>query len=545
MRVKHGIEQVRRHAETSPAHGAIECGGLTITYRELVERLDRRQAELASVVRPGVPFVIDRPRSPEFVVDFLAVLALGGVAVPIDPRLPAGRRAILERHLTVGETHEDGAYVFFTSGSTGTPKPVLGSAAALRHFLDWQVAEFGIGAPDRVAFLTALSFDVMVRDVMLPLWAGGTLVIPEPGEAEAPEDVVAWLTRRRISVVDVVPSVARSWLRYGAAPCPSVRTVFFAGEPLTGALVEQWHATFPATRVRVNFYGTTETTLPKVYKRLRRIEPTGGLLPVGKPVPGATFTLAETGEIVLVSRYSSHGYLGLPEETSARFTRLAGGETAYRTGDLGRLDDAGDLLVVGRGDDEVKVNGVRIHPAEVAASIRAGGEVHDVFVTSGPLTAYVVPVRAPFDASAVRRDLMAVVPPAMVPARFVAVPALPQLPNGKVDRAALHRLDAAPPDTPPVPPSGELECWVAAQWAELFGTSDVGANDDFFACGGDSITAMQLAARIRHDFGVALSVRAVFANATVALLAQEIADRQLAETDPDELLELLARVERS
>nr|BFE74427.1 hypothetical protein GCM10020092_077280 [Actinoplanes digitatis] len=396
-----------------------------------------------------------------------------------------------------------------------------------------------------MAFLTALSFDVMVRDVMLPLWAGGTLVIPAPGEAEAPEAVVAWLTRRRISVVNVVPSVAWSWLRYGAAPCPSVRTVFFAGEPLTGVLVEQWHETFPATRVRVNFYGTTETTLPKVYKRLRRFESTSGLLPVGKPVPGAGFTLAETGEIVLVSRYSSHGYLGLPEETAARFTRLAGGETSYRTGDLGRLDDAGDLLVVGRGDDEVKVNGVRIHPAEVAASIRAGGEVHDVFVTTGPLTAYVVPVRVPFDDAAVRRDLMAVVPPAMVPSRFVAVPALPQLPNGKIDRAALHRLDVAAPDAVHVRPSGELERWVAAQWTELFGTPDVGAADDFFLLGGDSITAMQLAARIRRDFGVALSVRNVFANPTVALLAQEIADRQLAQIDPAELLELLAQAERS
>jgi hypothetical protein len=183
MRAKHGIGRIRQFAETSPAHGAIECGGLTITYRELADRLDRRQAELAPVVRPGVPFVIDRPRSPEFVVDFLAVFALGGVAVPIDPQLPAGRREILERHLTPGAVDEDGAYVFFTSGSTGTPKPVLGSAAGLAHFLDWQVAEFGIGAPDRVAFLTALSFDVMVRDVLLPLWAGGTLVIPAAASA--------------------------------------------------------------------------------------------------------------------------------------------------------------------------------------------------------------------------------------------------------------------------------------------------------------------------------------------------------------------------
>ena len=537
MRVTDGIERIRRFAETSPAHGAIECGGLTITYRELAERLDRRQAELAGAVRPGVLYVIERPRSPEFVVDFLAVLALGGAAVPIDPDLPPGRRAVLRAQLTAAEVATDGAYVFFTSGSTGAPKPVLGSAAALRHFLDWQVAEFGIGPADRVAFLTALSFDVLVRDLMLPLWAGGTLVIPAPGEADGPEAVVAWLARRRISVVDVVPSVARSWLRHGTAPCPSVRTVFFAGEPLTGALVEQWHTTFPGTRVRVNFYGTTETALPKVYKRLRRIEPTSGLLPVGQPVPGGGFTVTETGEIILVSRYSSHGYLGRP---SARFSRLPGGETAYRTGDLGRLDEAGDLVVVGRLDDEVKVNGVRIHPAEVAASIRAGGEVDDVFVTGAPLTAYVVPRRRPFDATAVRGKLLTLAPPAMMPARFIAVDALPQLPNGKVDRVALGRLDGPPPAEPPAP-DGEGERWVAAQWDELLGA----AGDDFFGRGGDSITAMQLVARIRRDFGVTLSVRTVFANPTVARLAREIDDRRPAATDPAEMLELLARVERS
>jgi aryl carrier-like protein len=114
------------------------------------------------------------------------------------------------------------------------------------------------------------------------------------------------------------------------------------------------------------------------------------------------------------------------------------------------------------------------------------------------------------------------------------------LPNGKVDRAALGRLDVPPPAAPPAP-DGELERWVAAQWAELLD----GAGDDFFGSGGDSITAMRLVARIRRDFGVTLPVRTVFANPTVAGLALQIGDRQQAATDPAEMLELLARAEQS
>src|SRR5262249_23531233 len=124
------------------------------------------------------------------------------------------------------------------------------------------------------------------------------------------------------------------------------------------------------------------------------------------------------GEVVLVSRHASHGYVGLPDDTRARFVDLGGGLTAYRTGDLGRLDHTGELTVLGRADDEVKINGVRIHPAEVASAIRATGLVADAFVTAHghTLTAYVVPARGSgLDPAELREDLSASMPPAMIP----------------------------------------------------------------------------------------------------------------------------------
>jgi amino acid adenylation domain-containing protein len=562
------------NAMTAGAATAIEHGSRSITYASLAEQLDVRCSDLSDVVKSGVFVALEHRRSIEFVVDFLAVLRLGGVPVPIDPDLPARRRATLLGLVPAGvslgrtttiarspgtdapalasDAAADGAYVFFTSGSTGTPKPVLGSASALRFFLEWQSAEFDLGPRDRVGFLTALSFDVAVRDIFLPLWIGATLVIPEDHDAESPETTVSFIDRKNISVVNVVPSVARGWLRYGRARCDSLRTVFFAGEPMTAGLLDEWHTMFPRTRLRVNFYGTTETTLPKVYRRLGSSEEAGGNLPAGRPLPGTRTCLIEpgrafgadlvraaldrspeAGEIVLVSRHAGHGYVGMPVSTAARFVDLGGGVTAYRTGDLGRVDEHGELVVIGRADDEVKINGVRLHPAEVAAAIRGAGQVRDVFVTApaerGPrLIAFVVPAGGRgLDVVELRRLLLATLPPAMIPTRFVELAELPALPNGKIDRNALRALAGqAPPESRFRAPEGDVERRLATQWAELFGRGAVSTTDDFFDLGGDSLSAMQLASRIRRDHGVSLSAREILAAPTITALSAVITDRR-------------------
>ncbi|MFD1546286.1 AMP-binding protein, partial [Nonomuraea guangzhouensis] len=390
------VDRIYLHAVTRPTQVALECGTRSLTYAALAGRMEERVGTLSGSVGPGTFTAIERRRSIEFVVDFLAVLALDGVPVPLDPDLPDRRKETLLDLIRPGVVLRDGvaipgvvsrdaaepsgpgepglgepgttavadgAYVFFTSGSTGRPKPVLGSAAALTSFLAWQCAEFGVEPGDRVAFLTALSFDVAVRDVFLPLWAGATLVIPALREADSPEATVAWLRHSRVSVVNAVPSVARGWLRHCRTQCESMRTVFFAGEPLEAALLGEWQLVFPGTRTRVNLYGTTETTLPKIWKRLPVSERLTGNLPAGGPVPQTRFCLidpagpfdaalvraalrnpAAEGEIVLVSPYTGHGYVGMPEETAARFADL-GGVTAYRTGDLGRVSDDGELVV--------------------------------------------------------------------------------------------------------------------------------------------------------------------------------------------------------
>jgi acyl carrier protein len=289
-------------------------------------------------------------------------------------------------------------------------------------------------------------------------------------------------------------------------------------------------------------------------------------VPAGRPVPGTRYCFLDreaqldaptvraalehgpaSGEIVIVSRACSHGYLGMPQENAARFADLGDGVTAYRTGDLGRVDDDGDLVVIGRVDDEVKINGVRVHPAEVTRAIRAHPAVTDGFVIATPgdepsLTAYVVGdgVSVP----QLRRDLMDILPLAMIPARFVTVPRLPTARTGKVDRAALVALaEEGARGNGFVAPSGDVERWLADRFSELLGVDGVSARDDLFALGGDSIAAVRLAARVRDELGVDLSPRDVFAAATIADLAAAIVDRQLLAADPDDLLAALDALE--
>ncbi|MGA8116408.1 MAG: AMP-binding protein, partial [Actinocatenispora sp.] len=415
---QHLVELIRSHADRPEPATALVHGDRSVGYRELGALIDERASALRAGGAGGTFVAIERRRSADYVLDYLSVLAVGGTVVPLDPDVPAERRAtfldltrpefvLRESGLVelagdpLRQVPGDAAFIYFTSGSTGLPKPVLGSATALRSFLDWYGPEFGVGPHDRFGFVAGLSFEASLRDIFPPLAAGATLVIPADDETGSPEATVDWLARNEISVVTTVPSVARGWLRHGRTTCPSVRAAFFVGEPLARDVVNGWHATFPRTTVWVNSYGSTESGQATIYHRVTPGEDSIERVPAGRPVPGTRYCLIDrestldadlvrarlaepppSGEVVIVSRACSHGYLGLPAENAARFADLGDGVSAYRTGDLGRVDENGDLVVIGRVDDEVKINGVRVHPAEVLRAVRTHPAVGDAFVTA-------------------------------------------------------------------------------------------------------------------------------------------------------------------
>ena len=551
---------------------------------------------MAAGAGPGRVVAVSGTRSPELIAGLLGVFLSGGVLLILDRKLPEARlRVMLEEAkpgclIYAGEARpedewlwalesfavvtvqagaeaprkpasgepaalfplpapDDPAYVFFTSGTTGRPKAVLGRQKGLSHFLTWQRETFGIGPGDRAAQLTGLSFDVVLRDIFLPLTSGATLCLPDE-EDFSPERILDWLGEQAITVLHTVPTLASAWL--GAARpgsgADSLRWTFFAGEPLLGHVVERWRARFPRTGV-VNLYGPTETTLAKCFYRVPD-SPGEQVQPVGAPLPQTQALilaggerqcgLGEVGEIVVRTPFRSLGYLNNPEENRLRFRpnpfRDDAGDLLYFTGDRGRYRLDGTLEILGRLDEQVKVRGVRVEPAEIRAALgrypgvwESAALVREVRPGDHRLVAYLVLLPgAVFDHEALRRHLRGELPEAMVPSTFVTLDALPLTPNGKLDRRALarHAVEMPAAGGEPRAPRTPVEEIVAAVVSEVLGHEGTGPDDNFFQLGGHSLSGVQVVSRLRQALQVDLPLRVLFEAPTIAGLAAEIERRR-------------------
>jgi amino acid adenylation domain-containing protein len=540
-------------AAGQPAAVAVEHGDCQVSYGELVAGVRDAGAAVAQVAARGEVVAVDGRPGPGLVMAAAGVMATGRVLLLLDPELPPARRETLLREsraaaiatvcegdVTSVARHgpqaqrlvnlaDDAAYVFFTSGTTGTPRAIVGRSTALAHFLRWEAQHVGLGRGDRVAMLTALGFDVVLRDIFGPLVAGATLVIPETQLLDS-ADVPVWLDDRRISLVHAVPTLAASWLAAMDRPAAhSPRVVLFAGEPLTGALVNRWRTRFPGTQRIVNLYGPTETTLAKCAFDVPD-PPLPGIQPLGTPLPGTcVFVIGddgrpvpdgESGQLAIETVHRSAGYLNSPEETRRRFVDLpdgASGQVVFLTGDRGHWSTDGLLQIEGRLDDQVKIRGVRVEPAEVTAVLQAHPAVADAAVlVVGPgsvdavLAAFLVLERGhDIQPAALRAHVAGLLPATFVPATVRVIDRLPTTPNGKVDRERL-RAWSAEVATPAASPRTDTEQQLEGIWCEVLGLAGVRDDDDFFVLGGHSLTAARMLSRIRQDLGLELPLSALF-----------------------------------
>ncbi|WP_081952456.1 non-ribosomal peptide synthetase [Kitasatospora phosalacinea] len=534
----------------------------TVSYSQLFDRSTGVASELRSlgVGNGDVVGIIGR-RSAAVVAAVLGTWMSGAAVMLIDEALPAVRR---ETMLGTGPVRavadctdaprircslrpgaapapalhdRDHAYVAFTSGSTGTPKAIVGSHTGLSSFLRWQSEEFGVGPGDRFAHLTNLSFDVWFRDALTPLVSGATLCVPDQLHLDA-AGALDFLRGERITALHLVPSLGKVWTAAaaGAAPVPSVRHAFFAGEPLDSELVRRWREYFPGCEV-VNLYGPTETTLAQHFHRVPA-DPRPGVQPVGRNLPGSrSFVLDEqrrvcgpgaVGEIHIAAEHPSHGYL-VDGRIVAPFVAIeVDGErlSAYPTGDRGRRAADGELEILGRADEQVKIAGVRIELQEVRAAIQAHPSVREAFVCAQEdrFTKVIVAVlegaaeAEPQLRAHLGERLMSV----MVPSAFVYLPALPKLPNGKVDRRALTavaaehlrergRRAAAPAG------SRAIADRLAAIWRSVTGGGAGRLADrdiTFFDASGTSLTIVVLHSQVQAEFGVAFPLVRLFEHAS-------------------------------
>lgn len=546
-------QQVRR----TPDAPALRCGDERLSYVEL----ERRAVALAARLGVGRGDIVGvcLERSTELVVTLLAVLISGAAYLPLDPAHPAERRERAVRQsgarmvLTGNEKlpepqasrqrpavdPHDLAYLIYTSGSTGMPKGVLVAHDGVCNNAAWRREITGLGPGDRLLHTVSFAFDPSVWQLFGPLLAGAEVIMAEQRDIADPERFAELVAHHRVTIADFVPSVLASVLEVAPpGALDSLTHVFCGGERLPRDLADRCRRELRA--VLHNQYGPTEATIDTTSHLVLPDEP--GEVPIGRPIANKRVYVLDrrlepvpagvTGELWIGGTGLAYGYAHAATETAARFLPDPfgpAGSRMYRSGDLARHRRDGALEFLGRVDDQVKVNGVRIEPAEIAETLRRHPTVSDAVVVlrevdgRPALVAYVV-LSTELDGSALRHHVAGKLPPAFVPAQVVAVDAIPLGVTGKVATERLPEVRVAARPRRTVQP-GSVEDRLVTLWREVLG-QDLGVDDDFFALGGDSLLAVRLVAAVRTAFSVELTLPEFFEATTVAALASVITTRR-------------------
>ncbi|WP_194819698.1 non-ribosomal peptide synthetase [Nocardia sp. XZ_19_385] len=546
--------------------------GTQLTYAELGARVNQLARHLISLgVGPESRVALAIRRSVDLVVAMYAVSTAGGAYVPVDPDQAAERTDyILEVAapvcvLTNADTDfstamvpvvrldevdlsayatapitdsraaqpEHTAYVIFTSGSTGRPKGVAVTHGAIANQLLWKATEFGLDAADAFLLKTPATFDLSVWEFWSAVVCSGRLVIAVPDGHRDPAYLNELLAREWVTTLHVVPSMLDALLSAGGLP-DSLWRVLAIGEALPGVLAQRFRGELPRVEL-FNLYGPTEAAVSITSHRVTDADAVS--VSIGAPEWNSQVYVLDarlrpvpvgvSGELYLAGAQLARGYFGRPDLTADRFVAnpFGAGERMYRTGDLVAWNTAGELDYRGRTDFQVKVRGFRIELGEIEAALLALPEIAQTAVlaksdprTGDRLVAYLV--GTDIDVAQVKSALSAALPSYMVPSAFVVLDALPLNVNGKLDRKALPEPEF---ETQAFrAPSTPIEEIVAQVFTDLLGSDRVGADDDFFDLGGNSLLATQVAARLGAALDTNVPVRTVFESSTVAGLAVKV-----------------------
>jgi non-ribosomal peptide synthetase-like protein len=557
---------------------AISFRGSEITYEELDRRANRIAWWLFSRgLGRGSLVAILLERSSDTYACILGVLKAGAAYVPIDPEYPLNRiqyiladskaKCLITRsenvpdgfqgivlridaksdgveaqpseripEVQVGALPEDLCYVIYTSGSTGRPKGVEVEHRNAAHLIAAEGEIFRVVGEDRVCQAASLSFDLSVEEIWLAFRAGATLIPCPPELSHGGPDFSQFLNASGVTVLSTVPTLVSTL----DDDVPTLRLLILGGEVCPEWLVERWWK--PGRRV-VNTYGPTEST---VIATCIDLEP-GKHVSIGRPAPGYSVYIIDeslhpvpqggVGEICVGGPGVARGYVGLPDETAARFVSdpFAQGPDGrmYLTGDLGRYNEDGTIDFLGRADSQVKLRGFRIELSEIESALMRQEEIqaaacaiHESGSGMQLLVGYVVPRNGrEVDERSLRSSLRDILPNYMIPTVIETVDNLPRLPSGKLDRSSLPtpRLREADKGAG-AEPETETEARLAQMWSELFRPQAVTATDDFFLdLGGHSLLAARMVSQLRKDRTFAgVSIADVYENPTIRSLASKL-----------------------
>ncbi len=445
---------------------------------------------------------------------------------------------------------QDGNYIFLTSGSTGAGKAVLGCHDSLSHFIHWELKEFKIDATYRVSQLSQHTFDASLRDILVPLCAGATCCIPPIGTKENLTSLVRWITDEAISLIHTVPSFFRVIAREmmlnndsagnGTSP---LKQVFLAGEYITVQDIINWKKATGEQTEFINLYGATEATMAKTFHRITSVTgDTAKAVHAGKPISntiiaivndGALCGPGEVGEIYIITPFLTKGYYKDNERTAVSFVQNPlvkdRKEIVYKTGDYGYYLEDQSVYVIGRMDDQVKVNGIRVELNEIREAVSAfpGVEeteiaVHKDSYLQNSLICYVVGDTV--DTDILKKYLETELNRNIIPSHFIKLDEFPRTINGKIDKKALPKPDDMFDETEVYEePLNEMEQKLEAMCREILSRKRVDRNISFFKIGGTSLKAMQYISRIYREFGLSVNLRDVFEKESIAQLAGFIA----------------------
>jgi len=581
------LDRFARVADAWPSAVAVSSPGGHLSYRELACRSDALAAAIgrqAGARQAPLAVLLSDPAS--MITGILAAWKAGRLCVPLDHSLPPARLDVILRAAEPGlivtdkrgeatlppsaslparrlllddvnlletvqaprvaVTADTLACLLYTSGSTGEPKGVLRTHRNMLHRARCAITSLALRPEDRVSALHSPAFGAGLRDVMTAL-LGGAALVPFDLRREGFGALAKWIGQERISVLCAVVSTIRKALATlgPQARFPAVRIVRLGGEALYRQDVERLRQFVSPECVFIAGYGASEASGIVEYRIERNTPLPSGRVPAGYALDGVEISIAgseghapdpgQAGEVVVRSRYLSTGYWRQPDLTRATFLPdpVDAQMRLYRTGDIGRLRADGCLEILGRRDHQAKVRGYLVHPGEVEAALVEHPGIGEAVVAAHSdatgdtrLAAYVVSQNAPApNAGELRNHLLARLPAYMVPSAFVALGALPLNAHGKVDRDALppppRSFAARPAEF--VAPRNPMERQIAAIWERLFAVYPIGAHDDFFDLGGDSLIAAAFVAEIEEACGRLLSPSLLMETSTVGELASAMA----------------------
>ncbi len=564
------VEQARR----TPDARALVFAGQTLSYAQL-EQASRSLALalLEQGVTPESLVGVALQRGPELVVALLAILRAGAAYVPMDPEFPAQRLAyMLEQSgvrllLTQQQVQAqlavpagvrtlciDGwlqrpasnatldlpcvapdqlAYTLYTSGSTGQPKGVMVSHQALNNFIAAMDSRLQLTAADQLLSMTTFSFDIFGLELYLPLSIGATVVLASQEQAKDPLLLRGLLEGTPVSAIQATPSAWRMMLDSGLHSALQDVVVLCGGEALAPDLMTRLQALSDQVW---NLYGPTETTIWSSAQQITREQTQVSL---GKPLDNTVLQvlgqdlgpapLGAAGELLIGGMGLARGYLGRAALTAERFVPdpARPGQRLYRTGDIARYRDGGELEYLGRADQQVKIRGFRIELGDIEAQLLLLPHVREAAVKvlqaagGAQLAAWVVAAEAMAPAQLIeslKRELGQRLPAYMLPSQWAVLDAMPLTPNGKLDRNALPAIEAVAAG-PVRLPGTEQEKAVAAIWKQVLEVPELGLDADFFERGGHSLLATRITSRLSESLGVDVPLKLLFEHPTLGAFA--------------------------